>query len=140
MRLVLERRSEHSRLMTVMSPVLAIALTLVAGAIIFALRGLNPLEALYVFFVEPLTTLWSVEQLLVKAAPKPQTAPITIMPSTPRLSTPERSTTSSPMAASRNGVDAVMMVRMTACSSSMGAIPPRPRERRQCAGISRDRE
>ena len=53
MRLVLEKRAEHSRLMTVMSPVLAIALTLVAGAIIFALRGLNPLEALYVFFVEP---------------------------------------------------------------------------------------
>ncbi len=69
MRLVLEKRGEHSRLMTVMSPVLAIALTLVAGAIIFALLGLNPLTALYVFFVEPLTTLWSIEQLLVKAAP-----------------------------------------------------------------------
>ena len=69
MRLVLEKRGEHSRLMTVMSPVLAIALTVVAGAIIFALLGLNPLEALYVYFVEPLTTLWSIEQLLVKAAP-----------------------------------------------------------------------
>ena len=33
----------------------------------------------------------------VSAAAKPLTAPIIIMPSTPRLSTPERSTTSSPM-------------------------------------------
>jgi len=69
MRLVLERRAEHSRLMMVMSPVLAIALTLVAGGIIFAIRGLDPLEALYVYFIEPVTTIWSVEQLLVKAAP-----------------------------------------------------------------------
>ena len=44
------------------------------------------------------------------AAPKPATAPIAIMPSTPRLRTPERSTTSSPMAASSKGVEAVMMV------------------------------
>jgi len=69
MRLVLEKRAEHSRLMMVMSPVLAIALTVVAGGIIFAIRGLDPLEALYVYFIEPVTTLWSVEQLLVKAAP-----------------------------------------------------------------------
>jgi general nucleoside transport system permease protein len=69
MRLVLEKRAEHSGLMMVMSPVLAIALTLIAGGIIFAIRGLNPLEALYVYFVEPVTTLWSIEQLLVKAAP-----------------------------------------------------------------------
>src|ERR1700677_1259271 len=35
-----------------------------------------------------------------------------IMPSTPRLRTPERSTTSSPEAASRSGVDAVITVMM----------------------------
>ena len=44
-------------------------LTLIAGGLIFALRGINPLEGLYVYFVEPLTQLWSVEQLIVKAAP-----------------------------------------------------------------------
>jgi simple sugar transport system permease protein len=69
MRLVLERRPEHSRLMTVLSPVLAIGLTLIAGAIIFGLRGLDPVHALYVYFIEPLTTLWSLEQLVVKATP-----------------------------------------------------------------------
>jgi general nucleoside transport system permease protein len=69
MRLVLERRPERSRAMTVLSPLIAIALTVVTGGIIFALRGLNPLEALHIYFVEPLTSSWSIEQLIVKATP-----------------------------------------------------------------------
>ena len=69
MRLVLEKRPEHSVKMAVLSPVIAIALTLVTGGIMFALRGLDPLAALYIFFVEPLTTSWSIEQLIVKATP-----------------------------------------------------------------------
>jgi hypothetical protein len=52
--------------------------------------------------------------LKLTAAAKLQAAPIAIMPSTPRLRTPERSVTSSPMAAMRSGVDAVMMVRRMA--------------------------
>jgi general nucleoside transport system permease protein len=69
MRLVLEKRPEHSQRMAVFSPVVAVILTLITGGIIFALRGINPFNALYVYFVEPLTTVWSVEQLIVKAAP-----------------------------------------------------------------------
>lgn len=69
MRLVLEKRAERSSRMALLSPVIAIVLTLVTGGIIFALRGLNPFEALYVYFVEPLTTTWSIEQLIVKATP-----------------------------------------------------------------------
>ena len=69
MRLVLERRPEHSRLMAVVSPVIAIGLTLLAGALIFAWRGLDPLHGLYIYFVDPLTSLWSLEQLTVKATP-----------------------------------------------------------------------
>jgi ABC-type uncharacterized transport system permease subunit len=69
MRLVLEKRPERSVKMAVFSPIIAIALTLVTGSIIFALRGLDPLAALYVYFVEPLTTSWSIEQLIVKATP-----------------------------------------------------------------------
>lgn len=69
MRLVLEKRPEASTAMAVASPFIAFALTLVAGAIIFAMRGNNPLFALYVYFVEPLTAWWSVEQLIVKASP-----------------------------------------------------------------------
>ncbi len=69
MRFTLERRPEASRVMIVMSPVLAILLTVIVGGVIFALRGLDPFHALFVYFVEPLTSLWAIEQLLVKAAP-----------------------------------------------------------------------
>jgi len=69
MRLVLEKRAEQSVRMAILSPFIALALTVIAGGIIFALRGLNPFEALYVYFIEPLTQDWAREQLIVKAAP-----------------------------------------------------------------------
>jgi general nucleoside transport system permease protein len=69
MRLVLEKRGERSHRMALLSPLIAIVLTLVTGGIIFALRGLDPFSALYVYFIEPLTTSWSIEQLIVKATP-----------------------------------------------------------------------
>lgn len=69
MRLVLEKRAEHSVRMAILSPIIAFALTVIAGGLIFALRGLDPLEALYVYFVEPLTQDWAREQLIVKATP-----------------------------------------------------------------------
>ena len=69
MRLVLEKRGERSSRMALLSPLIAVALTVVTGGIIFALRGLDPLTALYVYFLEPLTTAWSIEQLIVKATP-----------------------------------------------------------------------
>src|SRR3984957_143523 len=43
-----------------------------------------------------------------------------IMPSMPRLSTPERSTTSSPDAASNSGVDAAITERRMASNRPMG--------------------
>ncbi len=69
MRILLEKRGEHSLAMAILSPFLAFGLTVIAGGIIFAALGFNPLTALYVYFVEPLTALWSVEQLIVKATP-----------------------------------------------------------------------
>ncbi len=65
----LEKRPERSAAMAVASPFIALALTVVTAAIIFALRGVDPLEGLYVYFIKPLTAMWSIEQLLVKAAP-----------------------------------------------------------------------
>ena len=58
MRLLLEKRSEHSQLMTVISPLIAVALTLVTGGFMFLAMGLNPFEALYVYFLEPLKFFW----------------------------------------------------------------------------------
>lgn len=69
MRLELEKRAEHSTAMALLSPVIALALTLVSGAILFAALGENPAEALYVFFIEPLTASWSLQELVVKATP-----------------------------------------------------------------------
>jgi ABC-type uncharacterized transport system permease subunit len=69
MRIELIRRPERSTAMAFLSPLLAIALTLVAGFIIFAATGIDPMRGLYVYFVEPLTTEWSVQELFVKAIP-----------------------------------------------------------------------
>ncbi len=69
MKLWLELRPEPSRAMSVLSPLIAIALTVIAGGIIFAASGLDPLRALFIYFVEPVTTLWSIEELVVKTAP-----------------------------------------------------------------------
>src|ERR1700674_728609 len=57
-----------------------------------------------------------------QAPPNPQAAPTIIIPSTPRLSTPERSVTSSPVAAINSGVDAASTERMIASSSSTGHL------------------
>lgn len=69
MRLELEKRAEDSKLMSLLSPVLAILLTLASGAVLFAMLGLNPAEALFVYFIEPLITAWSLQELIVKASP-----------------------------------------------------------------------
>ena len=66
---VLEKRAAQSKAMTFLSPVVAIAITIVIGGVIFKSLGLDPLKALYIYFVEPMTSIWSVEEVIVKAAP-----------------------------------------------------------------------
>ena len=55
--------------MTILSPLMAVALTVVAGFIIFTLYGIDPLGALYVYFIEKLTAWWSIQDLIVKMTP-----------------------------------------------------------------------
>ncbi|SFO56353.1 simple sugar transport system permease protein [Cohaesibacter marisflavi] len=69
MRLEMQKRGAPSQVMSLMSPVLAIILTLITGAIMFGLLGFNPGKALYVYFVEPLLDPWSLQELVVKASP-----------------------------------------------------------------------
>lgn len=69
MRIELERRPSHSALFSIVSPFIALGLTVIAGAIIFSALGKNPLDALYSFFIEPLTEVWSLHELAIKAAP-----------------------------------------------------------------------
>ncbi len=69
MRIELEKRPQVSKLFSYLSPLLALGLTIFFGAIMFALLGKDPVEALYSFFVEPLLEVWSLHELLIKAAP-----------------------------------------------------------------------
>lgn len=69
MRIELERRPSHSALFSVLSPFIALALTVIAGAIMFSAMGKNPVHALHSFFIEPLTEVWSLHELAIKAAP-----------------------------------------------------------------------
>lgn len=69
MKLVLEKRAERSAGWALLSPVLAVGLTLLAGTVLFTLQGLDPVRALYVYFLEPVLWWWSLEELVVKAAP-----------------------------------------------------------------------
>ena len=69
MPLVLEKRAERSAVIAVASPLIAIALSLVTIAIVFAILGKNPFEALGVYFVEPLTDSFSLQEIAVKATP-----------------------------------------------------------------------
>lgn len=69
MRIELEKRPKVSVLFSIFSPFIALALTLIAGAIMFFLLGKDPGYALYSFFVEPLTEVWSLHELAIKAGP-----------------------------------------------------------------------
>ncbi len=69
MRIELEKRGEVSRLFGLLSPLLALLLTLIAGGIMFLLLGKDPLGSLYALLVEPLFDPWSLNELAKKAAP-----------------------------------------------------------------------
>jgi ABC-type uncharacterized transport system permease subunit len=69
MQLVLERRAERSAMIAITSPLIAIALTLVTMSVLFAILGKNPIAALNVYFVEPLTDSYSLQEIAVKATP-----------------------------------------------------------------------
>src|ERR1700720_2612354 len=69
MQLVLERRAERSAVAALASPLIAIVLTLVTMAILFAALGKNPVTALTVYFIDPLTDSYSLIELVVKATP-----------------------------------------------------------------------
>ena len=67
--LKLEARPEQSRLMSIASPLLALAITVVIGTILFVLLGKDPLRGLAVFFVEPLKSVYALTEIAVKATP-----------------------------------------------------------------------
>lgn len=67
--LKLEMRPEPSRLMSVASPLLALAVTVLIGTALFVLLGKDPVRGLQVFFVEPVKSAYALSELAMKAVP-----------------------------------------------------------------------
>ncbi|RFA28416.1 sugar ABC transporter permease [Alkalilimnicola ehrlichii] len=65
----LEPRPEPSRQMMFASPLMAAVLMLVSGYVIFSIMGQPPLYAFYIFFIDPLTSLYGIGEWLLKATP-----------------------------------------------------------------------
>jgi general nucleoside transport system permease protein len=69
MQLVLEKRAERSNTIALVSPLIAILLTIATMSILFAMLGKNPVQALIVYFIDPLTDGYSLQEIAVKATP-----------------------------------------------------------------------
>ena len=65
----LEPRAQASSLWTYASPLLAIALTVSLGVLLFVALGKDPVRGLQMFFWEPLKSTYAIGELMVKAAP-----------------------------------------------------------------------
>src|ERR1700739_614709 len=69
MQLVLEKRAERSNTVALISPLIAIGMTIVTMSLLFAILGKNPISALGVYFIDPLTDGYSLQEIAVKATP-----------------------------------------------------------------------
>ncbi|MEM6973165.1 MAG: ABC transporter permease [Pseudomonadota bacterium] len=69
MSLRLEPRNEPTLALLILAPVAAVTATLIAGAVMMGLLGRPPLEALYVYFVSPLTDAYTRAEVVVKMVP-----------------------------------------------------------------------
>ncbi|MEM8972658.1 MAG: ABC transporter permease [Pseudomonadota bacterium] len=67
--LKIEPRPQASNAMQIASPLLAVVLTILSGFILFAALDKDPIRAMLLIFVEPLTSIYSVTELLIKASP-----------------------------------------------------------------------
>ena len=65
----LEPRKEVSKHLLYLTPVMAVAVTIALGLVMFAALGKNPFQAIYIIFYEPLTDLFTISEMIVKATP-----------------------------------------------------------------------
>ena len=63
------KRQSPSKKMVYLSPLLALLLSLLAGVLLFIIMGVSPLAALHAFFIEPISSLYGISELGVKATP-----------------------------------------------------------------------
>jgi simple sugar transport system permease protein len=66
---MLEPRAQPSRLMSYVSPLIAVALTLLGGLVVFSSLGTDPVEGFRVFFFNPVRDTYGIAELLLKATP-----------------------------------------------------------------------
>ena len=67
--LKLEPRPQASRWWSYGSPILALAITVLLGVVLFMTLGKDPVKALLVFFWEPVRTPYALGELMVKTTP-----------------------------------------------------------------------
>ncbi len=65
----LEKRPEPLAVMRIAAPLIAIAAMLITGYLVFAALGQDPLQALMLFFITPVDSIYGVGELLLKATP-----------------------------------------------------------------------
>ena len=67
--LKLEARPQPSAAMSVASPLIALAITIVIGVILFTALGKDPIKGLQMFFVEPVKNGYALSEIAIKATP-----------------------------------------------------------------------
>ncbi len=65
----LEPRPQPSRFWSIGSPLLALALTVVVGMLLFTALGKDPVRGLQMFFVEPVKSFYAWGEIAIKATP-----------------------------------------------------------------------
>jgi len=69
MRIELERRAAQSPFIEFLAPLLAILMAVLIGGALLAAIGKSPQQAFLVYFVEPFSDAWSLQELAIKASP-----------------------------------------------------------------------
>lgn len=69
MRIELERRVAQSPIIEFLAPLLAIVMAVLIGGALLAAIGKSPQQAFLVYFVEPFSDAWSLQELAIKASP-----------------------------------------------------------------------
>lgn len=69
MKIQVERRPEPSATAKLGAPLIAAALTLIAGSLLFMMIGHNPLDTFYAFFIAPIASANGVSEWVLKASP-----------------------------------------------------------------------
>ena len=67
--LKLEPRPQPSQAMSLASPVIALAVTVVFGVLLFIALGKDPVRGLQMFFIEPVKNAYALSEIAVKATP-----------------------------------------------------------------------